>query len=584
MRLLIVACLGCTLLPRVALSADAAPHYAVQGRTKFTQQKYDEAIDLLRKHLIQTPRDYAIWNLLAAAYYYTGQPRKALRYLKHVERLTTEKSYNYFYQGLCYEAISPATFDVSTGEELAKAREYFTFAAQRYSDEYAARAAYEVGVLEYNAKNKPRAQYWLSFYLQHYPHGVYGMPASRLLQSLRDGYWFEHVAGTKKPDMEDALFRYNPISLSPTPHYWFVQGGFQGLIDSAQEPKPAGKVGSTQNNDYAILANAGLGIGPWHQEDTTFFAGYTYRQIWHTDDDRLTEYAGAPSKLAYFPFRADQLERKHQFYGDFRRDVSGLFYFGAFGRYEFSRIGADQYFPSPEIKELQKSLKIADTQLLIPWIGTSYLEHYRTLFYVYMRKEINFETPGFSNKSYDFGLSGGTPVASFGISHAMDFPQLNLGIDLELFQYEFIYNDNWLDYKRQGAFLSTEVEFLPRWYFNGIAGYYRDQYALPRLKSASCSGNQGESGSSAAANAPPLQCPRVDSGLLFEAILYWNYSQFQRYQIMFQYVDNSNPTQKEFQENKMTVQFMYTMAFPSVKRVARFIDRFADTAFTKVAQ
>jgi len=566
-----------------AHGAEAAGYYALQGRAKFTQQKYDETVDLLRKHLRQSPRDYAAWNLLAAAYYYTGQPRKALRYLKHVERLTNEKAYNYFYQGLCYEALSPSKLDVSTSDELAKARDYFTLAAQHYTDEYAARAAYEIAVIEYNAKNRARAQYWLAYYQQHYPHGVYGMAAGRLLQSLKDGVWIERVAGTKQPDMEEALFKYNKMSLAPTPHYWFIQGGFSSTAADAQEPTQGGALNKNQSSDFAVLANTGVGIGPWRQENMTFFAGYTYRQTWKTDQSRFEEWASGPTQLSYFPFRADHLERKHQVYGDFRRDVAGLFYYGAFARYEFARVGADEYIPSPEIKELQKSQKIADTQMLIPWIGLSYQENFRTLLYLYLRKEINYESPGFSNKSYDLGLGETPGVASFGISHAMDFPRLKLDLDIELFQYEFIYNDDWLDYKRQGVFVSTEWEFLPRFFFNGIAGYYRDQYQLPRLRTRTCTTSASDKGTTDP-GAAPLQCQRIDTGLLYEAILYWNYTQFQRYAVLFQYVENNNPTQKEFQESKMSLQLVYTMAFPSVKRVARFIDRFADTAFTKVAK
>ena len=102
-----------------AFAADASVNYAALGRAKFTQKKYDEAIDLFRKHLRRAPKDYNVWNQLGAAYYHTGQPRKALRYLKHVEKTTTEKSYNYYYQGLCYLAADTPD----------KAKDFFTYAA-----------------------------------------------------------------------------------------------------------------------------------------------------------------------------------------------------------------------------------------------------------------------------------------------------------------------------------------------------------------------------------------------------------------------------------------------------------------------
>jgi hypothetical protein len=49
-------------------------------------------------------------------------------------------------------------------------------------------------------------------------------------------------------------------------------------------------------------------------------------------------------------------------------------------------------------------------------------------------------------------------------------------------------------------------------------------------------------------------------------------------------VKNQNPKQKEYEDQIRRMQVTYTLAFPSVKRVARFVDRFADTAFTKEAE
>ena len=51
-------------------AAAAAPYasYAAAARVKFQQQKFDEAIDLYRKHLRRNPRDYNSWNNLGAAY------------------------------------------------------------------------------------------------------------------------------------------------------------------------------------------------------------------------------------------------------------------------------------------------------------------------------------------------------------------------------------------------------------------------------------------------------------------------------------------------------------------------------------
>src|SRR5690606_2057886 len=104
------------------------------ARAKFQAQKYDEAIEYYRQHLRRSPRDYNAWNQIGAAYYHTGLPRRGLRYLKQVERKTAEKSYNYYYQGLCYTAIG----------YNKKAKEYFAYAASRFTDEYGSRSTYEM--------------------------------------------------------------------------------------------------------------------------------------------------------------------------------------------------------------------------------------------------------------------------------------------------------------------------------------------------------------------------------------------------------------------------------------------------------
>jgi hypothetical protein len=69
--------------------------------------------------------------------------------------------------------------------------------------------------------------------------------------------------------------------------------------------------------------------------------------------------------------------------------------------------------------------------------------------------------------------------------------------------------------------------------------------------------------------------------MLYQIGGYWNYSQFHRIAAYYLYVENKNGDQKVYDETKSTIYFVATMAFPSVKRVLRFVDRFADSAFTK---
>lgn len=565
-----------------APSALAQGSYAAAGRQKFNERKYDEAVDLFRKHLRRAPSDYSTWNQLGAAYFHTGQPRKALRYLKQVERLTSDKSYNYYYQGLCFLA----------SEQPDKAQEYFQFIALKFTDEYGSRATFEMASIEYNLENASRAYYWAQLYLQRYPNGVYRSAAMNIMQLASQGDFSKKFDGVEKPDIERALFKYNKLSLSPKPHYWLLDIGSQYIDIAGQEPDPKGGIKPRNSNSMAAIVNASIGAGPLRQGDMTVFGGYNYRQKWNTDTDRISTYGEDFTDISYFPLRGDLLERRHQFYGDFRRDIGKGFFYGIFGRYELARIGST-VFPGPDDAELRKVLSISDTSLFIPWIGAAYNGNMRTLLYLYMRKEINSDSPEHSNKTYDLGISsssgGGQPILSFGISHDIELPKSKTNLNIEMFRYEFIYNDYWLDYKRNGFFASADHELLPRWFIYGLFGYYRDEYILPRLKLKPCGTqpNPTTAGGQTPGNNIPSranECSRNDTGTLIQAGVWWNWTQFQRFSADLQMVENKNPAQQEFEESRLLIQFQYTMAFPSVKRVTRFVNRYADTAFTKEAE
>jgi len=171
-----------------------------KAQAEFSKQNYDEAVNLYRKHLRAYKTDYNAWNQLAAAYYHTGLPRRALRYFKQVEKKTTDRSHNYYYQGLCYEAL----------ELPDQARAYLQSAAQ-VADEYGSRATFELASLEYNARDRDKAGFWLNQYLARYPGGVYRSRATQMVQSLQTGLWIPNIRGVEKPDMEKALYRYNKL-------------------------------------------------------------------------------------------------------------------------------------------------------------------------------------------------------------------------------------------------------------------------------------------------------------------------------------------------------------------------------------
>jgi tetratricopeptide (TPR) repeat protein len=543
---------------------------AALGRKYFSEQKYDAAITEYRKHLRKSPSDYETWDQLGAAYYHTGLPKRGLRYLKQVQRKTPNRSYNYFYQGLCYVAITNGR----------RARQYFSFVAARYGDEYADRAAFELALLEYKAKDVNRARYALSYYQQRFPGGIYRSQADRMSQSLNAGVWLPDIEGTAKPDMEKALFKYNSLSFGEFPHYWFAQLGGSYSQLSGKEPAPGGQLKDKQLDNFGLLATTGIGAGPLREGSTTAFVGYTYRQQWLTDRDRLDDFGAAPS-VAYFPFRADLLERRHQIYGDFRRDVFSSFYFGLFGRFELIRIGSS-LFPSPDPQDFQVSQNVAQTMLFIPWIGFSYLENFRTLGYFYFRHQYNEDSKEHSNQTYEIG---GQSVLSpsMGLSHSMEFPAYDLAVDIEIFKYQFTYNDAWLDYDRLGFIAGADHELIPDWNIQALVGMYQDQYISRRPKTGKCKTVAKPEGESVGSDVVS-KCQRNDSGILMQAGIQWNWTQFRRLAFQAQFVENKSPNLLEFDESKTSFLGTFTYAFPSVKRIQRFVDRFADTAFTKEAE
>jgi hypothetical protein len=170
---------------------------------------------------------------------------------------------------------------------------------------------------------------------------------------------------------------------------------------------------------------------------------------------------------------------------------------------------------------------------------------------------------------------------SLGISEIIEIPKYDIKIDAEIFRYVFIFNDPWLDFDRQGVFLGLEQIVVPQWTFTAIAGYYNDNYEFPRVRTYSCETITNTAEDSGRLGGTPLGCNRKDTGTLYQLGLYWNWTQFQRLSLLIQYATNDNSDQKEFNRTTQSIELMYTMAFPSVKRVSRIIDRFADSAFTK---
>ena len=145
--------------PEPSQTRSIAPTNTIQAaRAEFAKGQWDTAITLYRRHLRAVPNDYQAWNQLAAAYYHSGQVRSALNTLQRLQRNSPDRSFNYFYQGMCLAVLS--------GDKSAL--KHWEFAAY-WQDEFGARATYELGAAHYRAGDDGKAKQWLTTYIQKFP-------------------------------------------------------------------------------------------------------------------------------------------------------------------------------------------------------------------------------------------------------------------------------------------------------------------------------------------------------------------------------------------------------------------------------
>jgi len=299
----------------------------------------------------------------------------------------------------------------------------------------------------------------------------------------------------------------------------------------------------------------------------------------------LQQFLDDPFNTRYFPFRFDLLKRRHTLFGDFRGKLTDRFDSGVFGRYEIAKIGSE-FFSGEEEGDLRSSLNINDTSILIPWISSSFSEKSRTTAYMYLRKEINLETPDLSNKTYDLLGGSGSPAFSVGASHSQSLMDNQLNLSAEIFHYDFIFNDYWMDFSRLGAFAEADFRINSSFSLNGLAGFYQDHYSLGRARlNGRCNTSSVASpGSTTTTPAAPTLCMRNDSGIVVQGGIRWNIQDDTQVSTSALYVANDNSTMQEFAFDQIKFQIAVTRAFPNVQRVERLSERFADYVFFKEAR
>jgi len=532
-----------------------------------SSKKYDQAIKILRMHLKKNPKDFNTWSILGVAYYHTGQARQSLKYLKYAQDKAASRATNHFYQGLCYQALGNKVFAERYFEKLSYSKNQWTEAA-----------FVELVMLSYHDQNSEEAKLRLKNYFLKFPRGSFYNKMILVKSSLDDDEYDRELVGYEKPNLDSALFKYSPLSLTNQPHFWYL--GFGGGINnySFWVPKEEGVKNvlvSVSDQDYYLNLKTSVGIGPIKQGSTSFLAGYSYDQVWQTTSERLETFQNDPTDFAWQPFRTDLMQRDHQFFLDLKFEISKSVFAGVYTSRTYSKVGSS--IAGPESSGIDESLPLSDDTLVTPWIGLAPSPNIRILAFWYFEKFISYEFEEISFKTYSFEISS-LPI-SLGLSASFNFPKIKANLRLDGFHYELLYNDPFLDNSRNGAMLTFTHTLFPTFDIAGSAGVYVDNYIENIVKSDSCRSNVTTE--SSGGSTQPQFCSRKDNGLMFSAHASWGYTQFNRVFFAFRRVSNQNANQKENQFEKNSFFGGVSLAFPSMNKVLKYIERFADRGLEK---
>src|SRR5690606_37478603 len=120
---------------------------------------------------------------------------------------------------------------------------------------------------------------------------------------------------------------------------------------------------------------------------------------------------------------------------------------------------------------------------------------------LYFLKVIAAEESDFSQKTFDFE----EPALSYGLKISYYYPKLSWRTEFTAYQYEYIFNDYWLDYKQNGIEWQNRGELLYNFVWLFDLEWFQRDYILKIPQSNSCS-TQGLNDSIEA--TPPVSCAR----------------------------------------------------------------------------
>ena len=518
----------------------------------FEAERYDLAIKQYRKHLRRRSSDYQAWNLLAASYYHIGQPKKALKIFRRVFSFTMRKSFNLFYQGLCYQDL----------KITIPAKKAFQFAAKS-RDEYAQKATFQIAVMEYHERNEVLTRYWLKNYLKRFPMGRYKKRAFMMLRSLNTDTYLPHIKGAHHSDLVDTLIKFHPLSLfKGFPHFWILRAGYDYDAFTEMEPSLAeNALKQKQHDEYTLHGVATLGVGPFKEKKTKVHGGYRYHQKWLTDTERFSNWVDDFTDFEYFAFRPDLLERYHKFFGHITTDFSPSFSFSLLASYEKAYVGSGLLGND----NLQKVLAIGDSFFFKPSLKLFTGDPYYLKASLLLNQVLNKEESAASYRSYSF--FSGEIDGSVSVLQSFYLPDANLEFLLDIYHYSYVYNDYFLDHARNGGSFEMIYKPIPELTFALSAGAHISDYRQQTIRVGDCKAAV----SNIVDRSETQFCSRSDEGRTLKASFSWNISRF--HSLTGHYIQTSitNSKLEVYNRSQDTIAIEYTTAFPGVSVLEKLI-------------
>jgi len=538
----------------------------------FRSKHYNQAGKYLEMYLKVHPKNVKGWEMLGVSKYYIGNPKQALKFLKHVETLSPDPAYNHLFQGLSYISL----------KEYPLAAKYLKKSALAEKPTLNSRkASFELAVWYYNRRKVIRAKRWINHYLKHYPNGKNVKLMKQAKKNIETGVFRGNLRGIAKPDMEKSFFRNAPLSLWGSPHYWFFDAGGQYAAES----------GATKNNTdrvyrvvpraeevYTLNFNSGLGVGPYKRKGMSFLMGYHYRQRWNTTLERSIVFLADMADINYFLFRPDLLVRSHELISRLEFDVYEGITLGVFMLGEYKRSGSS-FIGGPEPWSITANHLVSIKGSATPWLGYRISPRHLVKVYGYLVREVNEMSPDFSYETLH-------PVYyipfAFGALYDGEFPKIDLGVRLEAYMYEYIYNDPFLDHRDMGGSGEISYSIIPALQLYLGGSYSGKAYIEKFVQSGTCDGEerQGEQRS-------VQLCSRSDS--LWSAYGGVDFIYRENYAFFFKgtyvsYAAFNNRTDdlpRTFSFGRQEYLAGIKIAFPSVKKVRRFENLHSDKPFVE---